>query len=56
MDVMHARRGLSGQSVLEPLAAAELWAETGSQSAYREIIRQSDGLPVQTDPDSKHRH
>ena len=56
MDVMHAMRGLSGQSVLEPLAAAELWAETGSQSAYREIIRQSDGLPVQTDPDNKHRH
>lgn len=56
MDVLQAMRGLSGQPVLEPLAAAELWSETGSQSAYREIIRQTDGIPVPSDPDDKCRH
>jgi hypothetical protein len=56
MDVLQAMRGLSGQPVLDPLTAAELWAETGSQSAYREIVRQSDGLPVPTDRDNKRPH
>ena len=37
MDVLQAMRGLSGQTVLEPLAAAELWQDTGSRQAYRDI-------------------
>ncbi len=45
MDVLHAMRGLSGQPVLDPLAAAELWAETGSQSAYHAIAPESGAVP-----------
>ena len=37
MDVLHAMRGLSGTPALEPLAAAELWEDTGSHSALRTL-------------------
>ena len=56
MDVLHAMRGLSGQPVLDPLAAAELWAETGSQSAYRLIAPDGGAQPVAVDLLSRRSH
>jgi len=46
MDVLQAMRGLSGAQVLQPIAAAELWADTGSRSAYRSLQQASDAIPV----------
>jgi hypothetical protein len=56
MDVLQAMRGLSGEAVLQPLAAAELWADTGSQSALRSLSATTDSLPVSHHPHRKHRH
>jgi hypothetical protein len=56
MDVLQAMRGLAGEPVLQPLAAAELWAETGSRHAYAEILANSDSLPVAEQPHDRHRH
>ena len=46
MDVLQAMRGLSGQPVLGPLAAAELWADTGSRAAYQALTEVSAGTPI----------
>lgn len=46
MDVLQAMRGLSGEPVLQPLAAAELWADTGSRSAYRCLQQASNATPI----------
>jgi hypothetical protein len=54
MDVLQAMRGLAGEPVLQPLAAAELWADTGSRGAYREILANGDSLPMASQP--RHRH
>ncbi len=54
MDVLHAMRGLSGEPVMSPLAAAELWADTGSQAAWRTLIEHGDGLPALVQPSRKH--
>ena len=56
MDVLQAMRGLSGEAVLQPLAAAELWADTGSQSALRSLGETTDSLPVSHPLHRKHRH
>jgi len=56
MDVLHAMRNLSGEPAMQPLAAAELWADTGSKSAYRQLLGQCDGSPVSPSHHSKHRH
>ncbi len=56
MDVLHAMRGLGGAPVLQPLAAAELWADTGSRGAYREILATCGGLPVPTQRPDRSRH
>ena len=54
MDVLHAMRGLSGGPVLQPLAAAELWADTGSRSAWN-TLTESGHLPAsRDDPRSRH--
>jgi hypothetical protein len=54
MDVLHAMRGLSGTPALQPLAAAELWADTGSHSAWN-AITDSGSLPgSRHDPRSRH--
>lgn len=37
MDVLQAMRGLSGEAVLQPLAAAELWLDTGSRMARQTL-------------------
>ena len=57
MDVLQAMRSLSGEAVLQPLAAAELWAETGSRSALRTLRETTDAHPVAHRCDQqKHRH
>jgi len=54
MDVLHAMRGLSGAPALQPLAAAELWADTGSRSAWQ-AITESGLLPAsREDQGSRH--
>lgn len=54
MDVLHAMRGLSGTPALEPLAAAELWADTGSRSAW-DTVTGSGSLPASRQ-DQRSRH
>jgi hypothetical protein len=56
MDVLQAMRGLSGEAVLQPLAAAELWADTGSQSALRCLGETTGSLPVSHSLHRRHRH
>lgn len=46
MDVLQTMRGFSGQPVLGPLAAAELWADTGSRSAYDSLRQSSTAVPA----------
>jgi hypothetical protein len=46
MDVLQAMRGLSGKPVLGPLAAAELWVDTGSRVAFRTLGEVTSGLPA----------
>jgi len=54
MDVLHAMRGLSGSPVLQPLEAAELWADTGSRSAWN-ALSESGSLPASRN-DQRSRH
>ena len=54
MDVLQAMRGLSGKPVLDPLAAAELWADTGSRMAFQTLGETSDAIPVANTSRSKH--
>ncbi|MGD8673243.1 MAG: hypothetical protein PVH86_07990 [Thiogranum sp.] len=54
MDVLQAMRGLSGEPALGPLAAAELWADTGSRMAYQTLGETSSGTPVTTGSRGKH--
>ena len=56
MDVLQAMRGLSGEAVLQPLAAAELWADTGSQSALRSLGETTDSFPVSHHLHRQRRH
>jgi hypothetical protein len=56
MDVLQAMRGLSGEAVLQPLAAAELWADTGSQSALRSLGDATDSVPVSYPHNRNHPH
>lgn len=46
MDVLQAMRGLSGEPVLGPLAAAELWADTGGRTAYQTLAASGSSLPA----------
>lgn len=54
MDVLQAMRGLSGKPVLDPLAAAELWADTGSRMAFQTLGETSDATPVANTSRSEH--
>jgi len=56
MDVMHAMRGLSGQPILDPLAAAELWADTGSRSAYQAMDLKEDSVAVAMSRQTRRSH
>jgi len=53
MDVLQAMRGLSGEPVLSPLAAAELWSDTGSRMACQTLGVASTGMPI---PGDKNHH
>ena len=46
MDVLQAMRGMSGEPVLSPLTAADLWCDTGSRSASRIVGGLTGSLPV----------
>ncbi len=52
MDVLHAMRGLGGQTLLTPIQALELWQDTGSRRCYRQLCG-DDVLPV-PGPDTSH--
>jgi hypothetical protein len=54
MDVLQAMRGMTGEPALAPLAAAELWADTGSRTAFRTLGESTDGLPVAADSRGDH--
>jgi hypothetical protein len=54
MNVLHAMRGLSGQPVLSPLAAAELWSDTGSRGAGRIVSDLTGSLPVSPPGQGRH--
>jgi hypothetical protein len=55
MDVLQATRALGGEhGLLAPLEAFELWAETGSQRAFRTLREGSGALPIVGDDKQKH--
>jgi hypothetical protein len=56
MDVLQAMRGLSGQPALASLAAAELWADTGSRHAFRLVSEQTGCPPAAPGSHSRRRH
>lgn len=49
MDVLQAMRSLDGKPVMAPMQSLELWAETGSQSAWQRLRAQTDALPIMVD-------
>jgi hypothetical protein len=54
MDVLQAMRGMAGQPVLGPLAAAELWADTGSRAAFQALTEATGATPVSTSSRGTH--
>ncbi len=56
MDVLQAMRSLDGKPVMAPLQSLELWAATGSQSAWQRLREQTDALPVIVDAASQKSH
>lgn len=46
MDILHAMRGLGGDSVLTPLQAMDLWQETGSRRCYEQMCAEGRVTPV----------
>jgi hypothetical protein len=46
MDVLHAMRGLGGQTLLTPIQALELWQETGSRRCYRQLCEDCSAIPT----------
>jgi hypothetical protein len=46
MDILHAMRGLGGESALTPLQAMDLWMETGSRRCYRQVCDGGRVIPV----------
>ena len=46
LDVLHAMRGLGGDSVLTPIQALDLWQDTGSRRSYQQVCAAGAGLPV----------
>lgn len=56
MDVLHAMRGLSGEPVLDHLAAAELWSDTGSSASFRILLGEGKALPAPSKSGQKRSH
>jgi hypothetical protein len=46
MDVLHAMRGLGGQTLLTPIQALELWQETGSRRCYQQLCGDRTAIPM----------
>jgi hypothetical protein len=46
MDVLHAMRGLGGETLLTPIQALELWQETGSRRSYRQTCADGRVVPL----------
>ncbi|MBI4357395.1 MAG: hypothetical protein HY559_05920 [Gammaproteobacteria bacterium] len=46
MDILQAMRELSGEEIITPLMAMELWSKVGSEHAFRLIRRCGAGTPV----------
>ena len=51
MDILHAMRGLAGETALTPIQAMDLWQDTGSRRCYEQMC--ADGRfspsPASTD-------
>ena len=46
MDILHAMRGLGGETVLTPLQAMALWQDTGSRRCYEQMCADGHTSPV----------
>ena len=53
MDILHAMRGLGGESVLTPIQAMDLWQDTGSRRCYEQMCADGHISPV---PASTEKH
>jgi hypothetical protein len=56
MDVLQAMRSLDGTTALAPLQNLELWADTGSQAAWRRLQAETDATPVVPDQSAQKPH
>lgn len=58
MDVLQSMRALGGgQAALNPLGAYELWRDTGSEHAKKQLRLSTGGMPLFIDEaKAKHRH
>lgn len=52
MDVLQAIREMSGEKLLTPLEAMELWSDTGSQRAFSALKQQFSATPIVSEEDS----
>ena len=46
MEVLHAMRGLGGDSVLTPIQALDLWQDTGSRRCYQQVCAGGAAIPA----------
>jgi len=46
VDILHAMRGLGGETVLTPLQAMDLWQDTGSRRCYEQVCAEGRVSPV----------
>lgn len=54
VQLMDVLQNLRSEPALQPLQALELWADTGSDNAYRIVTTSSGGLPVFADQTKPH--
>ena len=46
MDILHAMRGLGGETILTPFQAMDLWQDTGSRRCYEQMCAGGRVRPV----------
>ncbi|RLA01084.1 MAG: hypothetical protein DRQ45_06490, partial [Gammaproteobacteria bacterium] len=46
MDILHAMRGLGGETILTPFQAMDLWQDTGSRRCYEQMCADGRVSPV----------
>ena len=46
MDILHAMRGLGGETALTPFQAMDLWQDTGSRRCYEQMCAEGRVSPV----------